>query len=171
MTKEPVTLAAGGKATADVCLYPAPRPFAKIKKLGKGWLVLEVPGEGSSASRRRLVGYRAVDDAEDSTTVWVTPALFETVAPDAKAGAMVAGTVHAASKREIFSLQGFAAIGKVVSATLAFAALVAGAIASFATSETGLGIIALVLAILVGLIGWRAAIQAPYTPPNCGPGT
>jgi hypothetical protein len=164
-----VDIASGREAIKDVCVYPAPKPFGELDKLRGRWLVLEGPRDGSDRPRRRLVGVREADDAEDSTAVWVTPALFRAVAPDAPAGAIVAGTVSSASRREVVSLMGLAGIGKALGATLVFAAVVTGAIAAFVTSETGIGIAALILAIIVGLIAWKAAIRDTFTP-NCGSG-
>jgi hypothetical protein len=164
-----VKLASGDTAKTDLCVYPAPKPFAELDKLRGRWLVLKVPRDGSDHPRRRLVGVRAVDDADDSTTVWVTLALLSAVAPDARPGAIVDGTVSSASKWEVFSLMGFAGIGKAVAAALVFAAVVTGAVAAFVSNETGIGIAALVLAIIVAAIAWLSAIRDMWTP-NCGAG-
>jgi hypothetical protein len=164
-----VKLASGDTAKTDVCLYPAPKPFAELNKLRGRWLVLKVPRDGSDRPRRRLVGVRAADDADDSTAVWVTLALLRAVAPDAQPGAIVDGTVSAASNWEVFSLMGLAGIGKTLAAALVFAAAVTGAVAAFVSSETGIGIAALVLAIIVAVIAWLSAIRDMWTP-NCGAG-
>jgi hypothetical protein len=150
-------------------MYPTPKPFVELAKLPGRWLVLEGTGDGAGRNQRRLVGMREVDDAADSSAVWVTPALLRTVAPDSQPGATVDGTVSPASAWEVFTLMGFAGIGKALAATLVFAAAVTGAVASFVSSKTGIGIAALILAIIVGLIGWKSAIRDTFTP-NCSPG-